>query len=428
MNNYLKILMFVLVSLTPLITISCSSDGSSDSSGYVTITPRTMYYEVNINYSTGDRYYIGMEYGSKVLSAVPNYEKEIESILVETLNVLQKYDPEITYDTLIKRAFEISINAQPQYMEEIEGFASVLSGGTINILGDGKMSRDEFLMLNFFPDIATTTSCSCVAAYGDRSVTGQTIVGRNTDWYPGSRGQMGYANAVIYVKTGSKQVVSFGFLGMIGDLVAINSDGIFVANLYSDTGAPYSAVDKRSVLLDIREAIETSSTVDEVGAFLGDPSRVYAYHNNMFIADKNVAKVLENDFERYRDMRVEDSELNPDITWGISDAIACVNAFVLKGNFDNFHNKDNEGRWANFRSMLIQEGDEVNVDGIETIMSYHKPGAEGTDDGDIYWNQTIQSLVYSFYNNYLELWLHPPTGKFDDNPVFVTVPIPFLDE
>ena len=407
--------------------IGCNSDGSVGSDSYVTITPKKVYFEVNIDYSTGNRYSIGKEYGGKVLDVFPDYEKEMESLLVETVIGLNQMDPEITYDTLIERALEISINVQPQYMEEIEGFASVLSGKTTNVLGDGKISRDEFLMLNFDPDIATTTSCSCVAVYGERSVTGQTIIGRNTDWFPGTRGQMGYMHAVVYVKIGTKQVVSFGFLGMIGSLVAINSDGVFVANLYSSIDAPYSALGKRSILLDIREAIETSSTVEEVGAFLADTSRLYGYNNNMFIADKNVARVLENDFERYRAMRSEDSELNPGITWGISDAITCVNAFVLKGNFDNFTgNPGNTERWANFKRMLIQEGDKVNIDDIKTIMSYHKPGAGGDDDGDIYWNQTIQSLAYSFSDNRLELWLHPPTGEFNDKPVFVTVPIPFL--
>jgi len=429
MNKTLKFFLNILIFLIFLITLSCGDDDITTRDSYVTITPKTVYYEVNIDYSTGDRYDIGKEYGAKVLEAVPNYEKELESLLSETVAGLHAQDKKITYETLVNRALEIAVNAQPRYMDEIDGFASILSGGTINILGDGKMSRDEFLMLNFLPDISTITSCSAVAAYGDRSITGHTILGRNTDWYPGSRGQLGYVNAVVYTKTGPTQVVSFGYLGMIGDLVAINSSGVFVANLYSDVGAPYSAKGKRSVLLDIREAIETSNTVDEVGSFLGDPSRIYAYHNNMYIADRNLAKVLENDFERNRALRVEDSQLNPGIEWNISDAIACVNGFVLKGNSsENFHKPGNEERWNNFIKLLMAEGGEVNSDGIKTIMSYHKQEGGGEDDGDIYWKWTVQSLIYSFSDNSLELWLHPPTGEFDGKPVFVAVPIPFLEK
>jgi len=145
----------------------------------------------------------------------------------------------------------------------------------------------------------------------------------------------------------------------------------------------------------------------------------------MFIADKNTAKVLENDFERNRTLRVVDSELNPGVSWGISDAIACFNAFMLKGNFDNFTGDVwQTDRWASFETLLIQEGDTVDIDRVRTIMSYHKPGEAGMDPGDIYNIGTIQSMAYSFSDNRLELWL----GTFVDNPQYVAVSIPFLED
>ena len=421
-----KAILITTVLLFILISTGCSD--SSDSTGHVTMMQKPMYWEVHIDYSSGDRYNIGREYATMVLSKVPSYEAGVDAYLkASSSNVQEKYE------VYIQRALEISKNIQPQYMDEIEGFASVLSGGTVNKMGDGKLSRDEYLFANFIPSVCNDTACSATAVLGSRSATGQTILGRNTDWSvstgPPGRSANGNTNventnALIYSKTGKKQVLFFGTLGAMGTIVVMNSDGIFVAGLHSQTGSAYSAVGKRSVLLDIREAIETSSTVDEVGAFLGDPSRLYAYHNNIFIADKNTAKVLENDYERNRALRVVDSELNPGVTWGISDAIACVNGFVLKGNYDNFtEEKGNTGRWASFETMLIQEGDTVDIDRVRTIMSYHKPGAEGRDYGDIYNMGTIQSMVYSFSDNRLELWL----GAFVDDPQYVTMSIPFLE-
>jgi len=423
MAKSLKAILTTAVLLIILISAGCGD--SSDSTSHVTITEKPMYYEVSVDYSSGDRYVIGREYGAKVLSMVPDYEESFDTYLMLQVSSLHEQYPEITYEVLIQRALEISKNIQSRYMDEIEGFASVLSGGTVDELGDGKLSRDEFLMINLNPDIATDHGCSATAVFGSRSATGQTILGRNTDW-----GSIpGLPKGVIYSITGENQVVSFVLLGMVGVIVGINSDGIFVSNLYGDNLSaeefPYSAVGKRSVMLDIREALETLSTVDEVGAFLGDPSRLYAYHNQMFIADKNTAKVLENDYERNRALRVSDSDLNPGVTWGISDAIACVNAFVLKGNYDNFTNHaTEEERWANFRTMLTQEGDTVDIDRVRTIMSYHKPGDEGKDSGDIYAANTIQSMAYSFSENRLELWL----GNFVDDPQYETISIPFLDD
>jgi len=122
---------------------------------------------------------------------------------------LQQEDPEITPEVMIQRVLEISKNVKSQYMDEIEGFASVLSGGTVNELGDGKLSRDEFLMINFDPDIATDHGCSATAVFGSRSATRQTIVGRNTDW----AATPGLPKGVVYSKTGEKQVASWCYLG-----------------------------------------------------------------------------------------------------------------------------------------------------------------------------------------------------------------------
>ena len=438
MTKNLKPILTTAVLLIILISVGCSDSGdSSNPTDYVTMTEKPNYWEVHIDYSSGDRYSIGREYGTKVLSRIPSFEAGADAYVAASVAGLQQSHPEITYEVIIQRALEISKNIQLQYMDEIEGFASVLSGGTVNIMGDGKLSRDEYLTLNLIPDTCTAYACSATAVFGSRSATGQTIVGRSLDWSTGPPGKAETAdikagnssvvntNALVYLKTAEKQMVAVGPLGSIGILTGINSDGIFVATLYSDIGAPYSAVGKRSVMLDIREALETSSTVDEVGAFLGDPSRVYAYNNTMFIADKNIAKVLENDFERNRALRVVDSELNPGITWGISDAIACVNAFMLKGNFDNFTGKVwQTDRWASFRTMLTQDGDTVDIDQIRAIMSYHKPGDGGMDPGDIFNAGTVQSMAYSFSENRLELWL----GTFVDDPQYETISIPFLED
>jgi len=180
MAKSLKAILTTAVLLIILISAGCGD--SSDSTSHVTITEKPMYYEVSVDYSSGDRYVIGREYGAKVLSMVPDYEESFDTYLMLQVSSLHEQYPEITYEVLIQRALEISKNIQSRYMDEIEGFASVLSGGTVDELGDGKLSRDEFLMINLNPDIATDHGCSATAVFGSRSATGQTILGRNTDW------------------------------------------------------------------------------------------------------------------------------------------------------------------------------------------------------------------------------------------------------
>ncbi len=431
----LRYFLFISLSIIVLLfTIGCNSSSSDDAGSSVAISKNDTYYKVTIDYTNSDRYSIGKEYAQKVLEILPEYEQYADSFIVDSSTALNTQDPNLTYDVLLERAKEIYKQVDSDYVQEMEGFASQLSGGTTNVAGDGKISHDEYLLLNFNPDVSTLDSCSSIAVYGDRSTTGRTIIGRNTDWFPGNNAQIAYLNAIVYTKTGDKQVVSVNTLGFIGYGVALSSDGIFIANQYSDIGEAYSAVGKRSILLDIRKALETESTLDGVAEFLADPQKLYGYHHLMVIADKNSMKVLENDFERHRELRTESSELNPGITWDFTNALCAVNSFVLKGNFDNHTkmpldptkpNVSNLGRWANYKTLLAEKGDTVDAEEIKSIISYCKPGAGGEDDGDIFWKYTIQSVVYSFGENKLQVWLHPPGITFNENPVYVEVPVTF---
>jgi hypothetical protein len=413
--------------------VGCGSD--SDLPQHINVTSNGTYYKVTIDYTTGDRYDMGMEYGRKVLDAVPDYEQLTDSYLKELEELgtalTDLRDPmtagTIPFTTMIERALEIKKQIDPEYLLEIEGFASILSGGDHDELGDGKLSVNEYLILNLVPDIATSMACSALAVYGDRSVTGETLIGRSTEWFPGTEGQFGALNAVVHASANSKEVVSFGWLGVLGNLVAINSDGLFIANLYSSIGDDYEAEGRRSILLDIRKAMETCTTINEAADYLKDPEKLYGYNHNMFLADAYTARVLENDFNRNRALRSESSALNPGIEWGFTDALACVNSFLLSGNFDNQTGVPvNEDRWANYRTLLDAAGATVDFDYMKSIITYHEPGAGGNDNGDIYGNTTVQSIVYSFADNRLELWLHPHTGDFTDDPQLVDVPMPFV--
>jgi hypothetical protein len=393
---------------------ACSSgDDNTIPSMQVAITPDNGFYHVTINYAAGDRYLIGREYGLKVLAAVPDYEeltdfylKELQALSAPVTDLgIPWTEGAIPFAVMIERAQAIRSRIDPLYLQELDGFASTLSGGSHDELGDGKLSQNEYLILNLVPDIATSTACSTL---------------------PGTKGQFGALNAVVYSVSGSKHVVSFGWLGVLGNLVAINENGVFIANLYSAVGEPYSAVGRRSILFDIRKAMETCSTLDEVADFLKDPSKLYGYNHNMFLANATTAKVLENNFNRNRALRSSDSVLNPGIEWGFDEAVASVNSFLLLGNDDNHTPVPvNTERWANYKMMLAAQGESVDFDGMKSIITYHKPGAGGDDNGDIYGNVSVQAIVYSFADNRLELWVHPHSGEFDDQPELVSVTMPF---
>lgn len=413
-----KYICLIVVSLFCLLTIGCSS--GSNSNPRVTITEMDNYYDVRVNY--GDfvsRYNIGKEYAEKTLEIVPDYESIVDSYFVELVADLE-YAYGVTYDDLVSRVQLLAPQLDTSYSDEIDGFASQLSGGNTDVLGDGKLSTHEFMIFNFMPDVSTGTACSAISVFDEMSSTGSTIVGRNMDWFIGSTGNIARLNAISFLTNGSNEIISIGYLGMLGVLTGINNDGLYIANLYSTTNASYSADGKRPILFDIRTALEMESSIAGAGEYLGSPERIYAYNDLMFIADANESKVLENNFGYHRELRSYDSVLNPDVTWGFDNAISAVNAFALNGNYDNLTTiPSNQDRWDNFKTELASKSQPVSVESVEQIMTYHESG--GTGDGDIYNTDTAQSIIYSFSDNSMQIFLHPATGDFTEDPEFITI-------
>ena len=390
----------------------------------VTITRHDAYLEVQINYNADTRYAIGKLYAQKALEAVPDFESLADSYLKESTDGLHYYDTNITAAVLFGRARAIEPQIASRYLEELNGFASVLSGGTNNVLGDGKLARDELLMLNLCPDIFTLVSCSGVAVFGARSATGQTIIGRNLDWYLGSNGKIGQFNAVIYSIAGQARVCSIGYIGVLGCLTGFNDSGLYVASIYSDVNALYSATGKRSWMFDTRHVLESERTISGAAAFIGNPTNQYAFHNVLYMADKYESRMLENDYEHRRSLRGYDSVLNTGVIWGFDNAIAIVNSFVLNGNTDNHTTAaSNYERWNNYRTQLAAKGSVVTFDDVKAIMSYHEAG--GTKDGDIYHTGTAMSMVYSYADNRLAVFFHAATSAFTENPQYIDVPLGF---
>ena len=354
---------------------------------------------------------------------MPEFELLLDSYLKELADSLRVTDTNITDEVICDRALAIEPQIAFDYLEELDGFATQLTG-TVNVFGDGKLSRDELLALNLMPDVFTTVSCSGLAVFGQRSATGRPIIGRNLDWELGTDGVACRFNAVIYSTVGQVRVCSIGSLGTLGCTTGLNDSGLFAGILISPVGAEYSAEGKRSCLFDIRHVLESEQTLGAAAAFIASPTNLYAYHFLVYRADKHESRILENDLEHRRGLRGHDSVLNPGVTWGINNAVAVVNSFVLNGNTDN-HTTDayNFERWNNFRNQMEARGEAAAFDDVKDIMTYHNPGGE--ENGDIYNTYTVMSMVYSYANNRLAVFFHTATSVFTENPQFIDVPVGF---
>ena len=399
-----------------------SDDARADAA--VTITDQGTYYSVLLDYTTGiTPRAMGQAYARAAKRTTPDIERLIDSCFTKIAAF-----PGV-YQMLVTRAQAIRPQIDPAYRDEIEGFASQFSGGATDVAGDGKLSTDEVYLLNLLPDIAHVTQCSALSVFGARSATGSTITARLLDWLPLE--QLPRGQTVTTIRRPGRSVCLIGFVGFMGAITGFNSSGVFAALLDSDTGVPYvNPKGMRSYALDLRHALESEGTLSGAAGYMADTNHHYAYNHLIFFSDPKTSKVLENDLTSKgplaRTFRASDSPLRPGVTWGISDALACVNSYLLPGNHDNHTgDKSNYARWQSIRTQLLARGPTVTRDDLKAIASYHSPTTFNAGQGDVYNDETQMIVIFEPATMALEVAFRPRNNVLPAVPIFTRVPVSF---
>ena len=411
--------------LTLILTISILYTTLPAQESAVTIDEYDSHFRITLDYSSGlSRYEMGQLEMEKILQALPEYESLIDSYIYQILNY------EFYYEFFISNMKNIKPQVQQEFIEEIDGMITKLSGDTTNGFGDGKLSADEFYLIQLITDACRQAQCSAVSVFGSRSATGNTITARLLDWDAGPENQLAQIQAVITVNNGDKSLCSIGYLGFVGILTAFNDDGVFASVLDSPTKAKYSSTKKNSYVMDLRYALENETTLDGVANILKDSERNYAFNHLIFLSDENTSKVLENNFsgtgtDMKRALRSDISELNPNVTWELENAIGAVNSFVLDGNHDNHTTKaENYERWNSIKTQLELCGETVSLEEIKQIASFSNgDGPLVESDNELYHSGNQQIIIFQPDVPHLEVAFRPKTGELPDDPNFEIIPI-----
>lgn len=384
------------------------------------------YYEVILNYNCDTDYHMGQLYGEKLVSQSP----ALETGFVNYLSTL----PDAEYDAIMTRIQLIKNQIPQEYRDFINGLAGKFDGGTNNDKNDGVLSVDEVFYFSLIGEVHRSSQCSVIAAYHSSSATHKPIIGRLLDWSGAPHG------AVFYINKGGKKIVNIGnSLLSLSVSTGLNKHGIFVATLDAPTGEPYPDLSSDTYYayhFDLRYALENYHTIYAVARYLAQ--RKYTYNHLIVIGDGRTVKVLENDLDGRRTLRNDHSELNAGITWGFSDAIAAVNAFLLKDNFDNFTvSPPNTIRWQSIKDQLtasLSSHSVVTVEEMKNIAAYYGTNIDLSDNAGIMTHITQQIVVYDSANSSLQVFFRnnrsPGTENnatsFDiDNPEFLAVPLRF---
>ena len=418
----------LLAALFFLVLTGCGGGSTSSSGGPGSVSVRYVgtqsmgYYEVVMNYNGDSEYHMGQLYGQALVSRSSSLEAGYAAYFVGLSN----------YATLMTRVQQIKNQIPAKYREFLNGLASQFKGET-NDPNDGKLSPDEVFYFSLIGAVNRPNQCSTIAVYGTTSATGKPIIGRLFDWPMGNA-----TTAVFYINKGNKTIMSIGNLLDQSMVTGLNKDGMFVALLDSSIGAafPASLDTYYSYAFDLRYALENFSTIDDVANHL--KQNKYTFNHLVVIGDGNTVKVLENDLTGNRALRDASSELNAGITWGFTDAIGAVNAFLLKNNHDNYSaNSFNTYRWQSIRNQLdfyLAADNKITVDEMKKITTFYGTDIVQYDDGVIMNTSTQHIVVYDasapalyvFFRNNRGTGTANNETTFDiNNPEFLNIPVQF---
>ena len=428
----------VFVFLVALLTMNCGSGGGSGSSSSSITAPvqiqyigssKMGYFEVTLNYNGKSEYQMGQLYSQVFNAQYPTYEKLFADYF---LTLPAAYD----YDEMMSRVQKIKAQIPQEYRDFIEGMASQFHGGSTNDKNDGVLSVDEVYFFSLVGAVQRVNQCSMIAVYGSSSSTGKPIIGRLFDWSASSHG------CIVYINKGSKKIMNIG--GSLLDqsiTTGLNQYGIFAAVLDSSIGItqPYPDLNSDTYYayaMDLRYALENYSSLDDVANYL--KTRKYTFNHLIVLGDSNTVKVLENDLTHSRHLRNSDSELNTGITWGFTNAVAAVNAFLLKDNYDNFSsNAYNTYRWQSITNQMnsyLSSDNKITPDEMKKIATFYGTDINLISDGVIMNPSTQQIVVYDSSNASLQMFFRNNRGigtvnssdYFDVNsPNFWSVPVRF---
>ncbi len=404
------------------ITERCLAEFSSDN-GACSIKKMEHYYDVTLDYENFSPAEIGKAYAETLMEAYPTYHEDIEPYIYE--NIYGAFPAlEDDYTPVWDRVTYLSGTMQKEYWEEIDAYATALSGGTHGYNPDGKISYEEAVTLNFVPEALRGTACSALSLWGSKTATGDPITVRLLDWNLGTEFQMCTMQAVVHAKKAERSYTGISFLGFGNIVSAINNDGVFAAILDVGSGLDYSYDGRKCYTYDLRYALEEFDTAKEVGDFMNKNSANYTWSHNLIITDKNDSFCAEDVVLQEQEkgqattvLRDADTPLIDNLTWDNPDSLCVVNSFVSRGNHESLWSNANAVRFNKYNEWVASK-DSFTLGELKTVLTQEKVN-QGKDANEakvenVRNTGTVQMIIVDYHTGRIQVAFTPETGPTDD--------------
>ncbi len=398
----------------------------SSDDGSCVIEKKPSYYEVWLYHDKGEPSKVGRAYAETILKAGTDYAAVLEPYLYENIDsAFPNLDGE--YTPVIERIRLLKGQIPTAYLQELEGFAEVLSGGIKGMTCDGKLSYEEVLLASMVPDCLRGTNCSALSVWGEKSVSGERIVSRTMDWPMGSVNQMCTAQAVTHhiMGEGRNSYTSVSVLGMLDVLTGVNEKGVFAGMLDAGSNNDYVCEGKKCYSFELRYALENMDDARSLGEYMVANSKDFTFSHNIIVTDRNDCFVAEDCVDGSELstgqslLRDKDTPLIDGITWDNPDSLCVVNAFLAEGADDQLTASGNN--YIRFRkyNKWVGEKDKLSVADVKSIVTRESTGRY-SGYHEIYSYLTYHIIILDYATGEMDIAFTGPEGV-TDHPVFTRV-------
>jgi hypothetical protein len=360
---------------------------------------------------------IGTAVGTELQKNFPDLETQYDSYLAFLLSSPQ-------FKQLIPQVKSLITAIDPNYQSEVSAIASVLQLDAVDGLGDGKLSVNEFWLLQFLTDLTGINKGSAIAV--PNRDDNNPVTARNVDWK--STADLRSLQTISVYHYEGRTLVSIGLAGMVGVINGFNDQGLFVSELdasisqVSTAGSP-----KNSSSFDLRTMLKQYG---KIGPASHEVSlKPYLRSHLVLLADQENAAVLEQPADGVGMLRKMDSALVNEMPWNNQGQLAAINCFVLKISPHNCQASRDYFRWGRF-SQLLKPYLGKNLSANHAVVLMQDPA---NPHQAIFNEDTLQSIVFTPKDRALYLYTQPAIKTDAPNPVverfqFVDINATFKDK
>lgn len=384
--------------------------------GLCKIEKKKSYYDVTLDYEKGTPREIGAAYAQAIKKASHTYTKILENYLFE--NIRSAFQADIDNSALTDRALKLKSSLPDDYQQEIDGFAQEIANDKKGIEENGKLSYEEFVLLNVLPDALRANQCSTMTISGNKSATGHRITSRNLEWSLGSSNQICEGHCVVHFKNGEKSFTAVSFPGMFDVLTAVNDSDVMIGTL--DVGSLYEsafvAEGRTCYSFALRYVMENCNSAKEAAQYLAEHSPEYTFNSNAFITDAKDAYCVEmvvSEKDGTPLVRDSNTKLHDGLTWDDPECLCAVNSFAAKGNSDMLTtNNGNYVRWKKYNDFFCAEKEKITLSHYLELLTCEK--VEDSPVVNIRSNNLVHTVVADYDSHRLIALMTGKEGVKDE--------------